>query len=161
MISFQASGLRVKTVQKIQKFVFVFQCVLVCSHHSQQLLCLEDVFLHLVSIVLHLGDQQGQAAGLVPAGCEEKSQTEPEAQTRSLLTESQLSLSPSLSTIPNMLCNYKIYLHYQNSEREWKKRKFFVCLSITLLSFTCMMPVYLDQTQPVSSHTSSLAFRYI
>ncbi len=45
--------------------------VLVCassSHHSQQLLRAEDVFLHLVGILLHLGDQQGQAAGLAPAG---------------------------------------------------------------------------------------------
>lgn len=109
----------------MQKFVFAFQCVLVCSHHSQQLFCPEDVFLHLVSIVLHLGDQQGQAAGLVPAGWEEKSQTESQAQTRSLFTESQLSFSPSLSTIPNMLCNNKDHLHYQKYEREWKKESFF------------------------------------
>lgn len=42
--------------------------VCACSHHSQQLLRPEDVFLHLVGILLHLGDQQGQVAGLAPAG---------------------------------------------------------------------------------------------
>ena len=39
-----------------------------CSYHSQQLFRPEDVLLHLVGILLHLGDQQGQATGLVPAG---------------------------------------------------------------------------------------------
>lgn len=36
-------------------------------HHSQQLLCAQDVLLHLVGVLLHLGDQGGQHAGLAPA----------------------------------------------------------------------------------------------
>lgn len=62
-------------------FNVMHQCVCVCSHHSEELLRPEDVFLHCVGILLHLGDQQGQTAGLGPAGGGEGVRKEDEAES--------------------------------------------------------------------------------
>lgn len=43
------------------------RCCQLRTHHCQQLFRPQDVFLHLVGILLHLQNQESQAAGLAPA----------------------------------------------------------------------------------------------